>query len=152
MSIGIAAIKAMKKHAVSVSWSRKQLPPSPSRSQRVVASLLLVFFGLQVIRSSYILTPNQLFCPEQLKEPTAGSAHDHHHEGTDLNSPSESSGYSLEHCKETVWGIALTPVQPFGLPLTTTVAPPEVQRTSGPSEAIAFLQHSLPPPFQPPRA
>jgi len=37
--------------------------------------LLLVFFGLQVIRSSYILTPNQLFCPEQLKEPTAGSAH-----------------------------------------------------------------------------
>ena len=152
MTIGTAAIKAMKKRTVSVFWCRKQATPSPIRSQRVVASLLLVFFGLQVIRSSYILTPNQLFCPEQLKEPTAGSAHDHHHEGTDLNSPSESSGYSLEHCKETVWGIALTPVQPFGLPLTTTVAPPEVQRTSGPSEAIAFLQHSLPPPFQPPRA
>ena len=141
----------MKKRTVSVFWCRKQATPSPIRSQRVVASLLLFFFGLQVIRSSYILTPNQLFCPEELNEPTAGSAHVHHHEGTDLNSQSESSGYSLEHCKDTLFGIALTPPQPFGLSQSLSVYSPQMAWAHARPDTSPVIQNDLNPPFQPPR-
>jgi hypothetical protein len=136
-----------------------RLSPKGSRSARepkrrriaVITSLLLFVFQLSL---SLLLHPiNQILCLEELSGSPTAVGHDHHHDaGVLAHSDSDPASNSVQHCKDTVFGVAVTPMQPFSLPsavspqaLTTTWASPW-------ADFQPIFGRALPPPYQPPRA
>lgn len=122
------------------------------RGRRIAVIVALPVFVFQFSLSLLLHPLNQILCIEGLKESSTAAVHDHHHADAVLDSHTEPAGDTMQHCKDTLFGIAVTPLQPFSLPLSTSIAPPQVHWTGGVSETCAFLQRFVPPPFQPPRA
>ncbi|MBI3934763.1 MAG: hypothetical protein HY316_08715 [Acidobacteria bacterium] len=124
----------------------------PKRSRGIVAVFALSLFVLQLSLSLLMRPLNQILCLEGLNESSAASAHDHHHGDALLDSHTEPSGNTLQHCKDTVFGIAVTPIQPFSLPFATTLQAPGTAWASPSQDFHPVFDRTLAPPFQPPRA
>ena len=126
--------------------------PSPKRHRRIGVIVSLALFVVQFSLSLLLHPINQILCLEELNGSAAVAAHDHHHDAALSPAHPEPTGDTLQHCKDTLFGIAVTPMQPFILPFATT---PQKLTNSWASPSADFqplFEHTLAPPHQPPRA
>lgn len=123
---------------------------SPCR--RLLTVVVLFSFGLQFGRFYLATSADPHLCPEQSLGAVADTHGEHsHHPVQDITPPDPESGPYFQHCKEFVYGLGLTPVQPLGEPVV--LAFPWT-----PSVSVALLpilppfpQNDLTTPFHPPR-
>ena len=109
---------------------------------------LVVMFCFQFGRFYLTVELGQFQCLDTADIHVATSAH-HTHAGNVTAAPPD--GYSIEHCKDTLDGIPLTPVQPFGTVAAVTFEQPQLAGAGfQPFDPIA-PEHALPTLFQPPR-
>ena len=118
----------------------------------MVALLTAALFIFQLSRSFLILPLNGIICPEYLNGSMQYAVHNHHHEDSAAGSQDESSGNTLQHCKDYALGFLLTPVQPLRLSAVVMMQPPESSRMLVLPGLAPVFQSDLRPPFQPPRA
>ena len=123
-------------------------------TKRGVAACVLILFCFQFSRFYLIVELDRFVClePNHIHTASSLSGHDHHPEGGDALSEDQESGYSLQHCKDTFNGIALTPVQPLGFSFAAPVQRPETAWASRLPENQQVIDNVLAPPFQPPRS
>jgi hypothetical protein len=128
-----------------------------SATAKGVAVLAVVLFGFQVARDFLITPVNHFLCLQSLSEDEKGFVGGpmHHHDPDEMMSQPSTGpedGFSLRHCKDTPFGIALAPMQPFGQARAAGVAPPQTAWAPRVPDAVPEAQVFLPTPFQPPRA
>ncbi|MBI4459098.1 MAG: hypothetical protein HY648_03435 [Acidobacteria bacterium] len=122
-------------------------------ARKAITVTVAAFFFFQFIRF-YLVAPLDVFeClePNFRQGASASENHGHHHDAVELQSHSEDAGYTLQHCKDTYNGIALTPVQPLGLPVAVSQEFLRLALPTAVCEPSQPLENFLPPPFQPPR-
>ena len=133
---------------------RLREPSRRCQTRKVTAVTVAAFFFFQLIRF-YLVAPLDVFeCFEPNFRHQGVSAlenHGHHHDEVGIAPPSDDTGYTLQHCKDTYNGIGLTPVQPLGLPVAVSRESLGPAMTAALCELCQPLNHFLPPPFQPPR-
>ena len=112
----------------------------------------LSLFVLQLSLSLVLHPINQILCLEELRGTATTAVHDHHHDGVVSHSHSEPEGETLQHCKDVLYGVALTPMQAFSLPSAVILPVLNIARTDVLQEFHSMIEHALPPPVQPPRA
>ena len=124
---------------------------------RVIAACVVALFCFQFARFYLVIPLDQFLCLEANHTHTgaASHSHDHHHDSEEALPHSHNdndTGYYFQHCKDTFEGMALTPVQPLGMPAAVSVRQPEIVVAIHQPEERQFFESFLAPPFQPPRA
>ena len=116
---------------------------------RGVCFCVLVLFCFQFSRFYLTVEGGQFLCLDA-DVPDFSAPH-HHHEGELSAAHHSDGGYSIEHCKDTLDGIPLTPVQPFGTAAAMTLEPSQLVAAAFPVADPVAPDGVLPSPFQPPR-
>jgi hypothetical protein len=125
--------------------------PTRSTGTRVVAAVVTFFFAFQLSRFFIVASVAPGLCPADSDASLLASGGHHHDENAVSLPKNHDPGYYFQHCKDTVDGLALTPVQPLGLPGATIHFVPDTNWSAAPSAAVSATEHFLPAPFQPPR-
>ena len=131
-------------------WSRDASKRPPAT--RILAWLVLAVFCFQLSRF-YLVIPLDAFVCE-----AAESAHDHalptqdHHHEHDSLAPAGDDGYYFQHCKDTLNGMCLVPLQLLGLTVVLWQQNLEPAWAHFALPHRSALENHLPPPFEPPRA
>ena len=122
-----------------------------ARTRCSLSLVLVALFSFQISRFYLSAQMNPVLCPHHHPAPVMGTAM-HSHHMTEAAPPSQEGCFYFQCCKETYFGLGLTPVQPLGSPVR--VARPQQKSTGTPVllEDRSFAETFLPPPFQPPRA
>jgi hypothetical protein len=123
---------------------------SPTR--RLLTAAVLFFLVLQFCRFYLGASADRHLCPEQSPDDVAGMHAGHnHHEDPEIPSPNPAGGPYFQHCKDHVYSLGLTSVQPLAEPIALSLP-------WTPSVAVAWLpilltfpQNDLTTPFHPPR-
>ena len=122
---------------------------------RVVAACVAVLFCFQFSRFYLVIPLDQFLCLEanHTHGVASQSGHDHHLSSESLphSHGSKDTGYYFQHCKDSFEGMALTPVQPLGMPPAASIQEPEITVAFQQPEGRQFFENLLPPPSQPPR-
>lgn len=150
----------MNKRGSLSSGTSRWFLPSPFRNRRsfTAVGLGLIFFHL--IQAVLLLPINQILCLDGLnasKSSTVAAPHDHDHDHDHDHGPAapasatEPEGDQLQHCKDTLFGIALIPVQPFSLPMAVSLHEPAVSWAAVPAFFEVPIERSSEPPLPPPR-
>ena len=126
---------------------------------RATAFVALCLFCFQVVRF-YVVIPLDAYTCGSL-DYTYGDARSTHHHDFETNQPDHDHDQALpqddddrqyfQHCKDTLNGLALSPVQPFGLPVLVTQQGPQCSWANLATNPHKAIENYLPPPFQPPR-
>ena len=133
------------------SWKPKAL--RVSTVQKVFALATVAVFCLQLSRFYLLIELDRFICLEANHTHEVGSVrHDHPHAEDGLLPHDHDDGFFFQHCKDSFGEIALTPVQPLGVPVTVSHPQPEPAWTDFLKESRSPLENFLPPPFQPPRS
>ncbi len=151
MALSFQAKVGMKTRPLAVTTRKCQSSPA-SKGRRIVVFSFLSLFVFQFSLSLLLHPINQILCLEEFPGSSTAAAHDHHHDGALSHSHPEPTGDTLQHCKDTLYGIAVTPMQPFSLPFAMS---PQALTTCWASSSRDFrplIVRTLPPPYQPPRA
>lgn len=129
----------------------RQMGPTSSQPHRVLYVAVLAFFCFPITRFYLSAQLTSEHCLELEHSHARSSAVHTHHSHSELLPPARGDGFFFQHCKDTYNGIALSPVQPLGVPVLVSFEPPQIllraiERTP------AQLPESLPPFFfHPPR-
>lgn len=129
-------------------------------SGRGTASLALCLFCFQFVRFYVVIPLDAYTCysPDHIYGATASAAHGHDHalaydgdQHDEAMPQSDDRHFYFQHCKDTLNGLGLTPVQPFGLPVLIwhQKLPASLVHVARTSRRV--IEHSLSPPFQPPK-
>ena len=113
---------------------------------------VLVFFSIPIGRF-YLRAPlNPVECLEAGHSHSASSPHDHESD-MHFHSPADGSksGFFFQHCKDTYDGLALSPAQPLGVPVTISLARPVTFEVVAIAEQWRRPDSFAFPPFHPPR-
>ena len=141
--------------SVSFMFRQGQRQMPAMRSRRVTAACVLVLFGIQFSRYFLVIPLDQFLCLEAMSASPAGPPVSYHHHSDEVSqgaAQSNDNGYSIEHCKDTLMGMALTPVQPFGVPEAATALGTQTAWTLQPPSPLNVFEQFPVTPFQPPRA
>ena len=152
MNLGFQAKVRMTTRARSLPDWRPRKSPSPKRHRRIGVIVSLALFVVQFSLSLLLHPINQILCLEELNGSAAAAAHNHHHDAALSPAHPEPTGDTLQHCKDTLFGIAVTPMQPFSLPFATSLQSLTTRWASSPESFQPLIARTLAPPFQPPRA
>jgi hypothetical protein len=118
---------------------------------RVIAALAAFCFCLQTGRFFIGASVNPSICPlDSYGSSSVGGEHDPDEAALSLPRDHD-SGFYFQHCKDTVDGLALTPVQPLPMPTVAAEQEPVAIRVRISCENQRAAGIELPPPFQPPR-
>jgi hypothetical protein len=135
--------------------------------RRITAACMAVIFSFGMSRFYLVVPLGEFICldlpPVQSSAPStpAPVAHthshgpDHHHDHAAAAAPLSSvpdTGYSFTHCRDTINGIALTPIQPLGGIEMTSDMEPALAWSSAVSPSVFLADSFVPSTFQPPRA
>src|SRR3990170_7758454 len=104
----------------SFPYGRQHHSSAPKRGRRIAVIVALPVFVFQFSLSLLLHPLNQILCLEELNPSSTAAVHDHHHADPLLDSHTEPAGDTMQHCKDTLFGIAVTPLQPFSLPFAPT--------------------------------
>ena len=123
---------------------------SPAR--RLLTVVVLFSFGIQFGRFYLPASADPHLCPEQSLGEAADTHGEHsHHPVQDITPPDPEGGPYFEHCKEYVYGLGLTTVQPMAEPGVLAFPwTPSVSVALLPT-LLPFPQNDLTTPFHPPR-
>jgi hypothetical protein len=107
----------------------------------------------------YLVIPlNQFLCLEATAAKNGEArSHEHTHDHGpaasihEHTSESQETGYTITHCKDTINGVALTPVQTLAPIEVATVLEPQTIWMSVAPASSSVLDTYLPTPFEPPR-
>lgn len=129
-------------------WKRRHALARP-RTLGVILFLSLFVFQFSV---SLLLHPeNQILCLEELNNAASAAGHAHHHDKTLAALPTHPDGNTMQHCKDTVFGITVTPLQPFTIPFAFTSEGLTKTWVSPVPEWSSLCERTVAPPHQPPR-
>ncbi|MBI2818756.1 MAG: hypothetical protein HYX73_02145 [Acidobacteria bacterium] len=145
----------MKIGTRSFPYGRQYHSPAPKRGRRIAVIVALPVFVFQFSLSLLLHPVNQILCLEELNPSPTAASHDHHHDHADPLLDSHTAppaGNTMQHCKDTLFGISVTPLQPFSLPFAPTSQELAISWASPTYEFEALCERSPAPPYQPPRA
>jgi len=126
--------------------------PACSPARRVLTGVVLFTFVLQLGRFYLAASANQDLCPEQ-SPAKAGDLHPGHSHD-DVQQPPTAhpdGGAYFQHCKEHVYSIGLTHVQPLEVPQVISTPWTHSASVAVFASLLPFPQYELPTPFHPPR-
>ena len=123
-----------------------------SRRRPVSVIVSLSLFVIQFSLSLVLHPMTQILCLDELSSTSKTSAHTHHHDDAIAHTETEPSGATMRHCKDTLYGVAVTPMQPFHLPSTASVETPASAWAILAQDFEPVVDRTVPPPYQPPQA
>ena len=125
-----------------------------SKSVRAIAVIAALIISLQLSRFYIAAQMDPLLCPWDPPR-HAQANRDHtppHHGDASLAIPAgHDGGYTLEHCKDTFYGVYLSPPQTLGVPVATAMFALTTHRAASAPVVLSMTEGFLPAPFQPPR-
>ena len=123
----------------------------PLLASRVIAVFILSFFGFQLIRGYLVVPLDAYVCSSPDHDHDGTSPNGHHHEDEEALSQSVDQGNSLQHCKDTLDGLGLIPMEAFGPPVTISRHHLAATWISVAGQNPSPIEIFLPSPFQPPK-
>jgi hypothetical protein len=124
--------------------------------RRLAVLFFVSVLVLQLSLSVFLHPINQILCLEESRSSAApvgpDHSHSHDHDGTALHSEHQPEGNTLNHCKDSLFGITVTSLQPFTLPVSPALQVMLSAWIDSSLESTPHVERDLPPPFQPPRA
>ena len=130
--------------------------PLSRNSQRIsaIAVFAALIISLQLSRFYIAAQMDPLLCPwdpPSRAHVNRDQTHPHHGDASLAIPASHDGGYTLEHCKDTFYGVYLAPVQTLGLPVATALYALTTHRAASVPVVFSMTEIFLPAPFQPAR-
>ena len=130
--------------------------PLSRNSKRIsaIAVFAALIISLQLSRFYIAAQMDPLLCPwdpPSHAQANRDQTHPHHGDASLAIPAGHDGGYTLEHCKDTFYGVYLAPVQTLGLPLATAIIALTTHRAASVPVVFSMTERYLPEPFPPPR-
>ncbi|MBI4478778.1 MAG: hypothetical protein HY651_02045 [Acidobacteria bacterium] len=125
-----------------------------SKRVSAIAVFAALIISLQLSRFYIAAQMDPLLCPwDPPRHAQAKQDHTHAHPGdASLAIPvGQDGGYTLEHCKDTFYGVYLAPAQTLDLPVATAIYALTTHWADSVPVVLSMTEGARPKPFQPPR-